>query len=163
VKCVRLAIFAAFVCLWLTRTGSAQGGTGSTTLDIDAISGVVTATCETDLDVDAQAYYEAEVECKLKDSNGKELSAGRYLDKGGAQGYAQVVLTIDGVPGTTYTADGSHLLEIIFIRSTEPSLGQPSRYTDYDPFSFGELDKLHETYRNMYEWFGTGLGTQGQK
>jgi hypothetical protein len=147
----------------LTRPGFAQGATGSAAVDIDPISGVVTATCETDLDVDAQAFYEAEVECKLKDSNGKELSSGQYFDEGGVQGYAQVVLTIDGVPGTTYTADAIHSLGVILTHTTEPSLGQPTRFTNYDPFSFGDLDRLHETYQNMYEWFGTGIGSKTQK
>jgi hypothetical protein len=160
VKCFRLAIFAAILSLWLTRTGFGQGVTGSATLDIDADLGVVIATCETDLDVSAQAFYVAEVECTVEDASGKKIISERFFDKNGAKGYAQGVLTFMGVPGTTYTVTASHDVEVVLDRYIESSPGQTSLY---DPLKFGDLDKLHQTYENMYEWFGTGLGTQGRK
>lgn len=159
-KCFRLAIPAVILCLWLTRTGFAQGVTGSATLDIDATSGVVIATCETDLDVSAQAFYVAEVECTVEDASGKKIISERFFDKNGAKGYAQGVLTFMGVPGTTYTVTAGHDVEVVLDRYIESSPGQT---TPYDPLRFDELDKLHQTYENMYEWFGSGIGPQAQK
>ncbi len=155
----RVVVFACLACLCLGRTGFAQSVIGSTTLDLDQSSGMVTATCETDIDADVQAFYEAEVECKVKDSNGKEVATGLYLDKNGVQGYAQVVLTFKGVPGTTYKATGGHMIETIF-SSGEPSLGQPSERLYYDPFDFSRLDADHERYAILYEWVGHGLDLQ---
>jgi len=63
-----------------------------------------------------------------------------------------------GVPGTTYTVTACHDLEVVLDRYIESSPGQT---TPYDPLRFDELDKLHETYENMFEWLGTG--TQGRK
>lgn len=153
------SIFVASVCLGPSLIGLAQS-TGSTILDINAVSGMVVATCETDLDAPAQAFYHAIVECKVKDSNGKEIISGQSTDKNGTQGYAQVVLTFMGIPGTTYTATASHALEVILQTRTESFSELSAKPIDYDPFSFGNLEKLHETYQGMYEWFGTGIGVK---
>jgi len=158
VKRLALAICTLSICLSLPQTGFAQGVTGSATLDIDGVSGIVTATCETDLDVSAQAYYVAEVECKVEDAAGKKIISERFFDKNGARGYAQGVLTFKGVPGTTYTVTASHDMEVVL--DVESSPGQS---TAYDPLKFGDLDKLHQIFENIYEWFGPGIGPQRQK
>ena len=138
-------------------TGFAQA-TGSTTLDIDGVSGMVVATCETDLDAPAQAFYHAVVECKVKDGNVKEIASGQFTDKNGTQGYAQVVLSFMGAPGTNYTATASHYVEVILTTRTESLPELLAKPIDYDPFSFGDFGKLNETYHGMFEWFGTGTG-----
>jgi hypothetical protein len=148
-------ILVAAACLGPSFTGFAQA-TGSTTLDIDGVSGMVVATCETDLDATAQAYYHAVVECKVKDGDGKEIVSGQFTDKNGTQGYAQVVLTFMGAPGTNYTATASHYLEVILQTRAESLPELLVKPIDYDPFSFGDLGKLNETYQGMFEWFGAG-------
>jgi hypothetical protein len=152
-------IFAVLLCICLGRKGSAQGVTGSALLDIDPVSGMVIATCETDLDITVQAFYKATVECTLKDDAGNTLATGRFTDKNGTQGYAQGVLSIPGVPGKTYTVHAVHFTDVELERSEDPFSGQSGWY---DPFNFGDLEKLHDSYRNMYEWFGPGTGQSAQ-
>ncbi|WP_353073500.1 hypothetical protein [Tunturiibacter gelidiferens] len=152
-------IFAVLLCICLGRKGSAQGVTGSTSIDFDEVSGMLIATCETDLDATTQVFYKATVECTVKDDDGNIVATGRFLDKKGTQGYAQVVLSFPGVPGTNYIASADHSLEVELERSVDPFSGQSDWY---DPFNFGDLEKLHDSYRNMYEWFGPGTGQTGQ-
>jgi hypothetical protein len=153
----RLTLAICIVSISMAQAGFSQGTAGSATLDINPVSGMVIATCETDLDVSVQAFYIARVECKVKDNTGKEIIAGQSIDENGAKGYAQVVLTFAGIPGTTYTVTGSHSIDEALGRYTESSPGQS---TPYDPFNFGDLEKIHLTYKNMFEWFGAGIGSQ---
>jgi len=95
-------------CLFYGRSALAQNIVGSTLVNIDQNSGAGTATCETDLDAEAQAYYEAIVNCSVVDPNGNAVAVGQYVDHNNQQGFPQVVLTFTGVTGTTYTATGVH-------------------------------------------------------
>jgi hypothetical protein len=158
-----MTISACVLCLILCRVGAAQSFVGSTTLDIDPASGVVVATCETDLDADTQAFYRAGVECKIEDDAGKQLATGEYIDKDGAEGFARLVLVIKGVPGMTYTAKGSHLLEDIFEYADPLVAGSPGERQYFDPFDFSRLERLHETYSTLFEWMGQARDTQRQK
>jgi hypothetical protein len=51
--------------------------TGSTSVSVDNATNLVTATCETDLDADAQAYYEAVVHCTVSDGYGNQVAYGQ--------------------------------------------------------------------------------------
>jgi hypothetical protein len=158
-----MTILACLVCFSFNRTGAAQNTVGSTTVDIDPISGFVVATCETDLDADTEAFYRAGIECKIRDSDGKEIATGQSFDKNGAQGFAQVILIVMGIPGTTYTVTGSHLVDSIFDSAKPSIMGPPGERLYYDPFDFSRLEDLHETYSNLFEWVGHAQGTRIQK
>jgi hypothetical protein len=54
-------------------------------------------------------------------------------------------------------------VEVALASPSPSSLEHPSRLTDYDPFSFGDIDKLHQTYQNMFEWFGSPPQSLGPK
>jgi hypothetical protein len=103
------------VCVLFLSVLSANGQeiTGTTTEDIDPSTNVVTVVCETDLDMDSEAYYEAQVGCTLVDGNGTLLASGNSVDDSD-EGFAQVVLTYQGTPGTIYNATGTHSGVIIF-------------------------------------------------
>lgn len=124
-----ISIVGASYLLLLASAGRAQTVTGTTTVDLDPQTGMITATCETDLDADAQAYYGAQVTCALKDGDDTVLAVGNYADHQGALGYAQVVLTYQGVPGNIYFATGTHLGFLTL--GSDPVEGQPQTYFDY--------------------------------
>ena len=67
------------VILFLSLAGTAQAQvvTGSTSVSVDNATNLVTATCETDLDADAQAYYEAVVHCTVSDGYGNQVAYGQ--------------------------------------------------------------------------------------
>ncbi len=157
-----MTTLACLVCLNLGRLGIAQSAVGSAVVDIDPTSGLVVATCETDLDAETEAFYRARVECKIRDADGKELAKGESFDESGKQGYAQVVLIVKGVPGTTYTASGSHLADVIFDYAKPSLMGVPGERVNYDPFGFSRLNDLHERYSNLFEWTGQSRGPQVQ-
>lgn len=143
--------------LLLNSVAFAQNITGSTQLDIDQVSGSATATCETDLDYDTQAYYAAEVNCSVMDSNGNRVAYGSYYDMSGQQGYAQVVLTFTTIPGTTYTATGSHYGEMLLGDYTEPQPQQPPYFAFYDYYNFSSFEGgVPQTYEGSYDWYGPG-------
>jgi hypothetical protein len=152
-------LFASVVSLSSALTSMAQA-TGNAALDIDLTSGMVVATCETDLDASVQAFYRAEVKCKVTDASGKEITSSQQVDENGTQGYALVVLTLMGVPGTTYTVTASHEVEAVLQTHPEAVFELLGKTIDFDPFNFGSFDKLHQTYQGMYEWFGSGIGSR---
>jgi len=159
----RVTALLCLVCLGFSRIGAAQGSVGSTTLDIDPVSGFVVATCETDLDAEAEAFYRAGVECKIRDAAGKELAKEEHYDENSLGGYIQVVLIAKGVPGTTYTATASPLLQVIFDYAKPSVMGVPGERLYYDPYDFSSLENLHEKYSNLFEWTDRSRGPQVQK
>jgi hypothetical protein len=135
-KSLRVAIFVCMVCLCFGHVSLAQAVFGSTSIDIDPDTGNVTATCETDTDADAEAYYSAEVHCVVEDSNNNTIASGTATDDTG-QGYAQVVLTFAGVPGTTYIATGMHEVKITYtVEVDDPPQPIVLRYDDMYNFGF---------------------------
>jgi hypothetical protein len=155
VKCLRVAIFACFVCLCFGRVGSAQNLVGSTTVDIDPDSGTVTATCETDADSGVQGYYIASVVCNVYDQNNNLIAEGSYMDTP-QQGYAQVVLTFTGVPGNTYTAIGHHQVRTIVEDVIDSPPHQPSQAEYFDEFNFESFEGDPQIYPDDYDWDGPG-------
>lgn len=69
----------------------AQDISGSTTIQIDPTTNIVTASCETDLNGGADTgYYAARVSCVVRDASGNLLASGVYNDDGDILGYAEV-------------------------------------------------------------------------
>jgi hypothetical protein len=60
---------------------------------------MVTATCETDLDSAAWGYYIASVGCVVTDGGGNTIVSGGNTDIDGELGYAQIVVSFQGIPG----------------------------------------------------------------
>jgi len=144
----------------LLGTGHAQNITGSTTIDIDPNSGVVTATCETDLDTDSEGFYNAGVVCRVVDSNNKLVASGGASDTD-ELGYAMVTLTFNGTPGLAYTATGTHRAYMLYQQDfTEPPAPfQPGYYYD-DYYDFQSFESEGgDLYTNSYTWEGPGPET----
>jgi len=73
---IRTRILLA-ACLFLSPFAGAQGIIGSTVIDVDPATNIVTATCETEFDGDSAAYYEAVVYCVVNDTNGNSIAGNR--------------------------------------------------------------------------------------
>jgi len=119
----------------------------------------VTATCETDLDANAQNYYSAMVHCTVKDADGNLAASGTDSDVDGWNGYIQVVLTFTGVPGATYTATASHSAVAIMDDYIDDGTLGPrfqNQWVYYDPYNFGLYEGTPAQYDGSYEWFGPG-------
>ncbi len=143
------------LCLFLSPFACAQGIIGSTIIDIDPATNVVTVTCETDLDGDSEAYYRAVVYCVVNDTNGNSIAGNRNTDTGGLNGYAQVVLTFQGVPGTTYFAEGMHSGQAYVHYYTYTSPYYVDHYNFYAlDFEFSADGSTPDT--SWDEWFGQG-------
>lgn len=141
----------------------AQNIVGSTSVDIDQNSGAGTATCETDLDAESQAYYEAIVNCSVVDSIGTAVAVGQYVDHNNQQGFAQVVLTFTGVTGTTYTATGVHRGEMYLGDYSIPAPGQPAQFNYSDLYNFGYFEGSNNYYQSFFDWVGPGPERQTRK
>ena len=112
----------------------------SSDVEIDSSSGMVTATCETNLDESAETYYTAKVGCTLTDGSGNNLASG---DQVSSQGDAVVVLQIQGVAGTTYVVNGSHSVQMNYKEEAQDKYDQPGpdRNLEFiDEFNYGSLD-----------------------
>ncbi len=150
-KSLRIAIVACCAFLSFGPNSLAQNITGSPSLDIDQDLGMGTATCETDLDYDAQAYYAALVNCSVKDSDGNYVASGSYFDQDGSQGYAQVVLTFSGTPGVTYTATGAHDGEMYLGDYVGTGTRAITGFLYYDYYNFGSFEGSPHDYELMYD------------
>jgi hypothetical protein len=126
---------------------------GSTTIQIDPNTSIVTATCETDLNSADDGYYAARVTCVVKDASGNLVASGAYSDDGDRDSYALVTLTFTGVPGMGYTATGGHSAELT-VPFDEPDGGQIGLY--YDELNFESFTESPDTYENSYVWEGPG-------
>jgi hypothetical protein len=154
-KSFRLAIVIAVAISCLCRVSAAQNVYGTTTIDIDPSSGIVTATCETDLDGALDGNYYSNVLCNVTDQNGTQIASGSAGDVDGDLGYAQVVLTFSGTPGSTYTATGFHrAIAVLVVEQFEKTL-----YEDPYNFSSFESDGIQD-YPNYYDWYGPGPDEQ---
>src|SRR5205823_6909415 len=145
------------VAITLTPYLSAQDLVGSTTLDIDPSTNIVTATCETDM---YDGDYEASVQCWVVDGAENIVASQGYVDHGG-QGYAQVVLTFQGQLGTNYIATASHVA-IFNIVDLPSGPGQPTYYEDYYNYSYFEQGGA-QTYPDYFDWYGPGPVVQVRK
>jgi hypothetical protein len=146
---LRLAILALLISILLAPGGSAQTITGTTTIDMDPDTGYVTAACETDLDADAAAYYEATVTCRLY-ANGVYVAGKSASDTRGISGSTFAVFSIVAVPGTTYTAIGIHG----GITSYQQEIYGEDEY--YDEYNFQSFQEDPATYDDTYDWIGPG-------
>ncbi|HTC75160.1 MAG TPA: hypothetical protein VK684_06265 [Edaphobacter sp.] len=133
----RTAVFVCLILLCCGQVSLAQTVHGSTDLDIDPDTGIVTATCETDADYFVAEYYKVMVSCTVEDSNNNIVAAGGGSDDSG-QGYVQAVVTFTGVPGETYTAMSAHSLFEIYTIEYYEDPPQPIRLHYYDDvYDFG--------------------------
>jgi hypothetical protein len=152
-----LTLFVCGVFLGHSSGSRAQTVYGSTHLDIDADTGSVTATCETDLDTLTEEYYKAGIECTVKDHNGKVIASEEGWDAG-ARGFVQVVLTFTGVPGETYKAVGGHLLnELYTVECNDeppPPFGVPYYEDVYDFNLFADVN----TFNKSFEFVSPRIG-----
>lgn len=139
-----------------------QGITGSATIGADPNTDIVSATCETDTDGDTLGVYKAVVRCSVLDSNGNSLAYGGATDTSGFNGYAQVILTFTGVPGTTYTVIGTYLAMPI-IRQRLMYFDSQPYYNYYDDLYYleGFMIDGSATYQDVpsYYWYGPGPET----
>lgn len=130
-KIIAALTLAVLSCFPLLAQGSISG---STTIQIDPSTNIVTAACETILNGEADTgYYAARVTCVVVDSSGNTLASGAYSDDGDVNGYADVTLTFTGVPGATYTATGGHTAGLTVPFDTP--IGQPQGL-NFDPLNF---------------------------
>ncbi len=139
-----------------------QTVSGTTSVDIDPDLGIVTATCETDLDDYAQNYYQAAVVCRVVDSNGTVVASENQIDYDNV-GYVQVVLTLNGTPGLTYTATGFHKGILEYVDETDPLPPPHTSQYYYDYYNFSSFEGSAQAYPNQYEWFGPGPEVKTQK
>jgi len=152
VKIIAALTLAVLSCFPLLAQGSISG---STTIQIDPSTNIVTAACETILNGEADTgYYAARVTCVVVDSSGNTLPSGAYSDDGDVNGYADVILTFTGVPGATYTATGGHTagLTVPF----DAPIGQPQGL-NFDPLNFyNYVESPTQTFQDGYDWLGPG-------
>jgi hypothetical protein len=142
-----------FSALILTCPIGAQTLTGSTTIDVDPATNIVTATCETDED---DGDYEADVQCTVTDAAFNVKAQQSAIDHGG-QGYAQVVLTFTGQAGTNYIATSTH--QAIANITDLPDGHGPTYYEDY--YNYSSFEQAGDiTYPFSYEWYGPGPDVQ---
>jgi hypothetical protein len=91
------------------------------------------------------------------DPNLNEIAFGTATDSVGT-GYAQVVLTFAGVPGTTYEVVGKHW-ETALIRQNFNVPGLPRGFEFDDVFNFQSLEGETQPFPDSYDWFGPGPET----
>ncbi len=159
---LRSALVAFLFCVGTPSAILAQELSGNSSVDVDPDSGVVTATCETDLDAEAEGYYNAQVVCSLKDQTGTVVASGQSGDLGG---YAEVTLIISGVPGNTYTVTGQHSAQMLlqYVDPDEP-VPEPPHYMSYSWDDWLQLSIFGggDDFFNNYSWFGPGPETPRQ-
>ena len=129
-------VFAITFLVLAVSSARSQSVSGSTTVDIDPDTGMVTVTCETDVDEYSQGYYQPMVACVLTDGNGNSLQAGQETDWDGETS-AIVVLQIQGIPGTTYVGTGRHLA-LLIVPVDDPE-DDPCRTCLLDEYNFQEI------------------------
>jgi hypothetical protein len=156
-KSFRLAIVIAVVIFGLCRVSAAQNVYGSTTINIDPSSGMVTATCETNFDGALDGNYQAQVVCTVTDQNGTVVAHADNADMDGV-GSTEVMLTFSGTPGYTYTATSIHhaiavLVEQVYLKTVYE-----------DPFNLSNAyqSEASENYPNYNDWFGPGPEQQAK-
>lgn len=155
---IRSTIFLFFfLAVAFTRALPAQGLAGSTTIDVDPSTNIVTATCDTDID---DGDYEAEVQCMITDGANNVIAQQGDVDHSG-EGYAQVVLTVQGQPGTNYIATSSH--EAVY-NIVDPPEGPHGIIYFEDPYNFQYFEgEGIQTYPGYYEWYGPGPEIQTRR
>jgi hypothetical protein len=151
VNILRLAIFALIIPASVVPACSAQTITGSTTIDIDPDTGNVTVTCVTEPDDSTLAYYQAAVTCTVY---GDGTFIGRKIGTVVRSGDATAVFSFAGVPGTTYTATGTHSATISYLDEDFDDTFNPTDF--YDAYNFSSFESPVETYSDTYDWFGPG-------
>jgi hypothetical protein len=129
-------VFAITFLVLAVSSARSQSVSGSTTVDIDPDTGMVTVTCETDVDEYSQGYYQPMVACVLTDGNGNSLQAGQETDWDGETS-AIVVLQIQGIPGTTYVGTGRHLA-LLIVPVDDPE-DDPCRTCLLDEYNFQQV------------------------
>lgn len=70
-------LFAALCCLLMSSQARAQQAYGYASLSFDESTNTLTGYASTEVDYETAYYYNAEVEAKIKDQNGKVLASGR--------------------------------------------------------------------------------------
>lgn len=153
----RFAHLGFILCLF-GSVAEAQSITGFTTVDVDPATGYVTATCQTDVDPDAELYYNASVSCTLYDGYGTTVATGSDTDVDGYNGYAQTILVIPGIPGTVYKATGFHSADSIdLIDPNEPVPEGDFGLHYYDFLNFGFFEgQPNQIYPSYFNWLGPG-------
>lgn len=153
----RFFYLLSLACIFLVDIGRAQNIVGTTTVNVDPNTGNVQILCETDLDDPAAAYYVASVTCNVA-INGIFYTNKVGTSTHGNTGTAIAFLNIAGVPGSTYTATGTHSGTIIY---TDPNTSQPIVGAYYDPYNFdsyflGTAQFNPEPYPSTYDLYGPG-------
>ncbi len=114
-------------------------------------SGIVTATCETDLDGALDGNYQAWVTCTVTDQTGTQIAFGGASDMD-ENGYAQVVLTFSGVPGSTYTATGiNRAIAVLEVEQFNKTLYEDP-YNMSNSFEEGPA----APFPDYFDWYGPG-------
>lgn len=147
-----LLILGAAVCWPAAASNSAVG---HTYISYDPSSKIVTATCRTDLDMYAQAWYQAVVLCTVSDSAGTVLVSKQATDTTGELGYATVTVTVTGTSGVTYKAVGKHS---VLVTVETDIVAPPSRtFNDYYYYQYFTADGESQIYSpGANTWYGPG-------
>jgi hypothetical protein len=147
-----LLILWAAVCWPAAASNSAVG---HTYISYDPSSKLVTATCRTDLDMYAQAWYRAVVVCTISNPAGTVLALKRVTDTTGDLGYATATVTITGTPGVTYKAVGNHS---VLVTEETDTVSPPSRlFNDYYYYQYFTADGESQIYSpDVNTWYGPG-------
>jgi hypothetical protein len=139
-------------CLFADMADAAASISGSTTVAVDAVTGIVTATCETDLSLQARIYYLGAVSCDIYDGAGNWENGG-YQQGAPHAASVRVIVTFVGVPGTAYRAEGSHSASVT-LQDEEPDPLPPHTlglfYVDYYDFGYFSQNPVWGFYDGQY-------------
>lgn len=135
---------------------------GFTSIDYDSSSNQITAYSETDADNPLDIYYWAELTLDVKDQHGNVLATAYGSSD---YSYSDATITLAANPSTTYTATGSHWVEL---SETFTCPGcSPNGYEYYDPFEMGYYSDYYAVWPNIADWMAqtqtpqqNGLGYQ---
>jgi len=107
------------------------------------------------LDGALDGNYNAWVTCSVTDQNGNQVANGSDADDG-TNGYAEVVLTFAGTPGSTYTVTGiNHAIAVLEVEQFNKTLYE-------DPYNMGNAfeEGPDSPFPDYFDWYGPGPDEQ---
>lgn len=151
----KLFALAAILMIGVTTCGRLQAQDqdesdsiyGFTSIDYDSSSNQVTAYSETDADNPLDIYYWAELTLVVQDQNGNVLATAYGSSD---YSYSDATITLAANPSTTYTATGSHWVELSEL-FTCPGCS-PNGYEYYDPFEMSSYTDYYQVWPDIADW-----------
>ena len=153
-----VVMLAAVLAVWPVADLLAQRVGARAFVEIDAEANAVVAMCVTSIDASSEASYAAVVQCRVTDEGGKVISSAESSDEGVWDGYAVSAVAFSGVPGTTYSVDGSNLLQPL-LSSPDPVITGAASVPLWgtDPFHFAVYDAAPADGGKSFVLFEPGL------